>query len=188
MKILRHAASILCMFVTMGFFNGAIAQHSSQINDEGLIKPKSVTIDASIDKATAGEMLRAAELFYTFWNTGDAKYLNAVISPGFIDNTLPPERPQGPNGPIFASKNFRKAVPDLSCSIEDLLIAGDKVTARLSFKGTFKGEFNGHAPTNKPIEFFAIDILHVKNGQLIEDWHLEDNLTLLQQLHAVKML
>jgi predicted ester cyclase len=55
------------------------------------------------------------------------------------------------------------------------------------FHGTFKGEFMGHAPTGKPIEFFAMDILHIKDGRLIEDWHLEDNLTLMQQLDAVKM-
>lgn len=164
-----------------------IAYAKSEINESSLVQPKSITIDQSLDKTKANQMIRAARLFYSFWNTDDQAYLNAVISPNFIDNTLPKGRPQGPEGPKFASANFRKAVPDLTCSVEDLLVVGDKVTARLSFHGTFKGEFMGHAPTNKPIEFFAIDILHIKDGRLIEDWHLEDNLHLLQQLNAVKM-
>ncbi|MFI4955520.1 MAG: ester cyclase, partial [Gammaproteobacteria bacterium] len=136
----------------------------------------------------AEQIIRAAQLFYTFWNTGDTIYLDAVIAPDFKDNTLPEGRPQGPEGLKAASKNFRTAVPDLSCSVEDLLVVGDKVTARLIFRGTFEGEFMDHAPTNEPVEFIAIDILHIKNGRLIEDWHLEDNLTLMKQLHAVQQI
>ncbi|MBL1705298.1 ester cyclase, partial [Klebsiella pneumoniae] len=37
----------------------------------------------------------------------------------------------------------------------------------------------------KEINFFAIDILHVKDGKIMEDWHLEDNLTLKQQLGLI---
>jgi predicted ester cyclase len=164
-----------------------VASAKTDIPDSNLIKPLSMTIDHSLSKKKADELIHATRLLYTFWNTGDAKYLDAVVSPKFIDNTLPKGRPQGPSGIKFASANFRKAVPDLQCSLKDVLIVGDKVAARMVFTGTFKGEFMGHAPTNEPIEFFAIDILHIKNGKLIEDWHLEDNLTLLQQLNAVKM-
>lgn len=161
---------------------------SSQINDDSLIQPKSITVDGSLDKDKAAQIVRAARLFYTFWNTGEHQYLTAVISPHFIDHTLPAGRPQGPEGPQFASNNFRKAVPDLKCEVEDLLVTGDKVTARLLLSGTFKGKFNNIPPTGKPVKFIAIDILHIQNGLLVEDWHLEDNLTLLQQLNAVKML
>jgi len=45
----------------------------------------------------------------------------------------------------------------------------------------------GHPATNKPVTFFAIDILHVRGGRIVEDWHLEDNLTLLQQLGVVPL-
>jgi len=40
------------------------------------------------------------------------------------------------------------------------VVFADKVTARLSFNGTYKGEFMGKTPTGKPVHFFAIDILH----------------------------
>jgi predicted ester cyclase len=78
-----------------------------------------------------------------------------------------------------------KAVPDLQCTIEDLLVVGDKVTAHLTFTGTHKGEFMGSKPTGKPVKFIATDILHMKDGKIVEDWHLEDNLTLMQQLGVV---
>ena len=88
---------------------------------------------------------------------------------------MPKGRPQGTEGLKFA-QNFRKVVPDIHCEIEDLLVVGDKVTARLSFTGTHNG---------KNISFSAIDILHVKDGKITEDWHLEDNLTLKQQLGLI---
>lgn len=188
MKILNLITSVSTVLIIIATVKIANATTQMKINDNDLVRPKSITIDHSIDKSTAAQIVHAAELFYTFWNTGDQKYLDVVVSPDFIDNTLPQGRPQGPEGLKFASNNFRKAVPDLTCSLEDLLVVGDKVTARLLFNGTFKGKFKGHPPTNKSIKFFAIDILHIKNGRLVEDWHLEDNLTLLQQLDAVKMI
>src|SRR5271154_6363505 len=66
-----------------------MAYAKTEISDINLVKPKSITVDKSLDKTTAHQMIRAARLFYTFWNTGDQAYLNAVITPNFIDNTLP---------------------------------------------------------------------------------------------------
>lgn len=148
--------------------------------------PHSITIDKSLPPAVAKAEKDAALNFYAFWNTGKKSYLDKAVTPNFIDHTLPPGRPQGPTGPVFASLNFRKAVPDLKCDVQDILVAGDKVTVRMIFRGTYKGDFMGHKATGKPVEFFAIDILHVRNGKIFEDWHLEDNLTLMKQFGVVK--
>ena len=53
---------------------------------------------------------------------------------------MPKGRPQGVEGLKFATQNFRKVVPNIHCEIEDLLVVGDKVTARLSFTGTHNGK------------------------------------------------
>lgn len=119
--------------------------------------------------------------------TGKESYAKAVLFNNFIDYTLPPGRPQGPAGPLFASKNFRAAVPDLTCAVDDLLITGEKVTARLRFTGHFTGTFMQHAGNGAAVDFFAIDILHIREGKIVEDWHLEDNLALLHQLGVVKL-
>ncbi|NRQ70485.1 ester cyclase [Bacillus cereus] len=139
-------------------------------------KPKAMTIDPSLSKKEATEMVYAAQRFYAFWDTGKEELIPQTVTKDFFDNTLPKGRPQGIEGLKFAAQNFRKVVPDIHCEIEDLLVVGDKVTARLSFTGTHNG---------KKINFFAIDILHVKDGKITEDWHLEDNLTLQQQLGLI---
>lgn len=150
-----------------------------------LPQPKSMTIDSSLKSKEATTMIQTAQRFYGFWNTGNEDLISQAVAPSFFDNTLPKGRPQGPEGLAFASRNFRKTVPDLQCTIEDLMVSADKVTARLSFNGTYKSEFMGKTPTGKAVHFFAIDILHIRNGKIVEDWHLEDNLTLMQQLGIV---
>lgn len=178
---IRNASASLAASVL--FAAGAMAQEKP---NPDIPVPASVTIDKSIPAAQAAAIKAAALNFYAFWNTGKKEYLDQAVSADFIDNTLPEGRPQGPTGPVFASANFRKAVPDLRCDVQDLLITGDKVTVRMVFTGTHTGDFMGHKGTGKPIRFFAIDILHVRDGKIFEDWHLEDNLTLLKQLGVVK--
>ncbi|MFD3947438.1 ester cyclase [Streptomyces sp. NPDC058579] len=147
-----------------------------------LVRPKALTVDGSLSERRARQEIRLAQQLYTFWHTGRTSYLKAAVSPDFKDNTLPPGRPQGPAGPAFASKNFRAAVPDLTCELSDLLITGDKITARLVFRGTFTGTFDGVKGKGQKVEFNAIDIQHVGKKQIVEDWHIEDNQTLLAQL------
>ncbi|MGW7446270.1 ester cyclase [Kitasatospora sp. NPDC054795] len=148
----------------------------------GLVQPKALTADRSIGARRAAQEVHLAQQLYTFWNTGQQRYLDAAISPQFRDNTLPPGRPQGPAGPAFASKNFRAAVPDLTCELSDVLISGDRITARLVFRGHFTGTFDGVRGQGQDIEFNAIDIQHVGADRITEDWHIEDNATLLAQL------
>jgi predicted ester cyclase len=148
--------------------------------------PKLVTRASALTEAQAAQQLRTARLFYTFWNTGDMRYARAAVSSDFKDNTLPPGRPQGLPGLQAASKGFLAAVPDLKCTLEDVVLANDKVVARLLFTGHNTGPFGTHPASGKAIRFIAIDILHIRDGKIYEDWHLEDNLTFQQQIGIVK--
>ncbi|MFD5922059.1 ester cyclase [Kitasatospora sp. NPDC058201] len=149
-----------------------------------LVRPRALTVDGSLGKRRAAQEIRLAQQLYTFWNTGEQRHLDAAVDRGFRDNTLPDGRPQGPAGPAFASRAFRAAVPDLTCELADLLITGDMITARLVFRGHFTGVFDGVAGRGQRVEFNAIDIQHVGTDRITEDWHIEDNRTLLAQLGA----
>ncbi|CAH0290040.1 ester cyclase [Rhodococcoides fascians] len=150
-----------------------------------LVAPGTVNVgDAPVTDRTR-EIVRIAQTLYTFWNTGDTAYLDRAVDPRFVDNTLPPGRPQGPAGPVAASDTFRAAVPDLTCELADLYVTGDTFTARLIFRGHFTGTYDGRTGTGQPIDFGAIDIQHVGDARIDADWHLEDNLTFLQQAGLV---
>jgi len=151
--------------------------------EPGLPTPHELVIDAhapDVDRT----MLAALRL-YAFWDSGDTKFLDQALAPTFTDRTLPPGRPQGPSGPAFASKNFRAAVPDLRCDVEQLLVANDRAVAHLRFRGHFTGTFAGKSGSGAPVDFIATDILRITDGRVSDNWHIEDNLTFLQEIGVV---
>lgn len=151
-----------------------------------LVLPSAVHTDPHADPAEARRTVHTAQVLYTFWNTGNPTYLDQAVAPSFRDNTLPGGRPQGPAGPRTASATFRAAVPDLTCQLADLYVTGDTFTARLAFRGHFTGTYNGVQGHGQGIDFIAFDIQHADDsGKITEDWHLEDNLTFLQQAGLV---
>jgi len=149
--------------------------------------PKATIVDASIAAPELASMTLAARRYFAFWDNGDAALARAALAPEFVDHTLPPGRPQGPDGPLFASEQFRRAVPDLRCEVEEMLLVSDRAVARLHFTGHFTGTFGKDAlrGDGRPVDFIATDIYRITGGRIVEDWHLEDNLTLLQQLGVV---
>ena len=137
--------------------------------------------------AATNEAPASVHAFYAFWNTGDEKLLDQAIAPSFTDHTLPAGRPQGPAGPAFASHNFRAAVPDLSVTIEKMIVAGDYVTVHMTFHGHFTGKLGSHQGQGQAIDFIATDLLKVTGGKVTDNWHIEDNLTLLGKMGIAKV-
>ncbi|MBY4129118.1 ester cyclase [Rhodococcus fascians] len=151
-----------------------------------LIQPGTVHLgDASVTDRTR-QVVSVAQNLYTFWDTDDRTYLERAVDGSFVDNTLPAGRPQGPSGPLVASAGFRTAIPDLSCELADLYVTGDTFTARLIFRGHFTGTYGSTLGSGQSVEFGAIDIQHVGEDRIVEDWHLEDNLTFMQQAGLVE--
>jgi predicted ester cyclase len=153
--------------------------------DTALIEPHSLIVDRSLPRAQVNSQVIAARRYDTFWNTGDEALARSALAPNFIDSTLPTGRPQGLAGPLAASKLVRAAIPDVSCEIEQMIVVGDRVVSHLRFRGHFTGHFGqiqGHGQT---INFIATDIYRIADGRIAENWHIEDNLTLQQQLGLI---
>jgi predicted ester cyclase len=171
-------------------FSGAIAVMSSATvtytfaADSVLIEPRSL-LDRSLPRGQADAQIIAARRYDTFWNTGDEALARAALAPNFIDNTLPTGRPQGLAGPLAASKLMRAAIPDLRCEIELMIVAGNRVVTHLRFRGHFTGRFGQIQGQGQTINFMATDIYRVADGRVAENWHIEDNLTLQQQLGLI---
>lgn len=150
-----------------------------------LVRPVAMSVDSGLPRERAAHLVKITQTLYTFWHTGEVRFLHAAVDAAFVDNTLPDGRPQGLEGVVLASKTFRAAVPDLTCELADVIIAGDKVAVRLVFRGHFSGTFNGVQGDGQAVEFIAFDVQHVGEDLIFEDWHLEDNLTFLLQAGIV---
>lgn len=55
------------------------------------------------------------------------------------------------------------------------------------FSGHFTGSFGTVHGTGQPIRFIATDLLKIADGKVTDNWHIEDNLTLLQQMGVAKL-
>jgi steroid delta-isomerase-like uncharacterized protein len=77
---------------------------------------------------------------------------------------------------------YYTSFPDYSHTIQDVIAAGDKVVVRATASGTHQAEFEGLPATGNSIEYEQIAILRFVDGQLVEGWVVEDNLTMMTQL------
>lgn len=148
--------------------------------------PVPLHIAVAGDKQQTDASVLAARRYAAFWNTGDPAYASAALAPSFKDPTLPTGRAQGIAGPLQASQAFRTAVPDLTAEISDMVVAGDRVAVHLRLKGHFTGLFRDVAGKGQVIDFQAFDLYRIQGGQIVENWHLEDNLGLMQQMGISK--
>ena len=83
---------------------------------------------------------------------------------------------------------FHTAFPDQHYTLEDLIAEGDKVVARVTFRGTHQGDFMGIPPTGKVVTFTGIYIPRLAGGKIVEDSGIEDQLGLMQQLGAIPQM
>lgn len=147
-----------------------------------LVKPHELLAESQLSSAHVAMLETVARRYATFWNTGDEALAREALADNFVDKTPPEGRKQGPEGALLASRAFRTAVPDLSCEVEQMIIAGDRVVSHLHFRGHFTGTFGKLKGTGQKVDFIATDIYQVRNNKIIANWHLEDNLTLMKQL------
>lgn len=80
---------------------------------------------------------------------------------------------------------FRTGFPDLTVSLEDQVVEGNKVTNRVTIRGTHQGDFNGVPASGKTIEVPAINTMRIEGGKIREIWGLPDVLGLMQQIGAL---
>jgi steroid delta-isomerase-like uncharacterized protein len=120
--------------------------------------------------------------FIEIWNTGNVAAADEFANAGLVDHSLPPGLPPGLAGFKLLVSGFRTAFPDLRITIDHLMAQEDKAAARVTFRGTQQGEFQGIPPTGKSFSMGAIGILRFKNGEVVEHWAVLDLLGLLTQL------
>ena len=74
------------------------------------------------------------------------------------------------------------AFPDTAVTLDDVLVDGDRVAGRFTYRATFAGEFLGLAPTGRPVVMHSIDIWRVVDGVAVEHWDQLDGQAFFAQL------
>ena len=125
-----------------------------------------------------------ARRVYEIISTGDFDRAAEIVDREAPDNELRPGDPPAKLIDTFKEtfSEAREGFPDLTISIEDVMAEGDWVTARVTMRGTHRGEFQGIAPTGKRVEVRAIDMFRIEDGKITEHWgHADDPTGFLRQ-------
>ncbi len=114
---------------------------------------------------------------------GDTAVVDDVCADGYVEHQdgIEPSDREGLKGAI----GFLHALaPDLQVSVEDAVVSGDKVWARLKGTGTHSGRVLG-GPTGRTFEITVMDVCRFRDGKIVEHWGVADRLSQMQQVGVI---
>lgn len=89
---------------------------------------------------------------------------------------------QGLKGIQEGASWFLNVFPDLSASIDEVVVEGDLIVARITWTGTHSAELFGIPASGVKASWVGTDWWRVKDGKLIEHWDVVDWSGLINQL------
>jgi predicted ester cyclase len=139
-------------------------------------------VDLETNKAIA---LRLIEVF----NGRRLDLLEDVLHPEFRGrgmSAVAPDDPEvGPGARRKLYEMFYQAIPDARGEVLDVVAEGDKVVLVDRFGGTHRGEFLGRPGTGDHVEWLAMHVYTIRDGKVLEDAYIRDELAIMQQLGPV---
>jgi len=118
-------------------------------------------------------------------NNGDIAVATEAFAPEYV-NHIPGQSEPARGIPAWVEffSSLRAAFPDMTTTLEQLLGEGEMVAVRHVWTGTHQGDYEGIAPTGRPVTFTGADIYRIVDGKIVEEWSEFDELGLLRQLGA----
>jgi steroid delta-isomerase-like uncharacterized protein len=129
------------------------------------------------------DIMGPIDTFYKVYNEGTYDLWNDALAESYtaeVNGHLIPSRDVG----LGFVKTFRAAFPDLHYTVDEAIVAGNKVTTRWTAAGTHQGEFFGNPATQKSITMLGITVFQVDDGKIVKLWNVWDLAGLLGQLKA----
>jgi len=114
--------------------------------------------------------------------SGDPAAVDQYIASDCVRHDPDGRDVRGRHGAKLFIAALRRAFPDLTANVEDVIAEGDKVVLRYTATATHAGEYLGIAPTGRKVTYSGINIYRVRGGQIREAWQLTDWLSLMEQL------
>ena len=121
-----------------------------------------------------------AHAFADLMNGHDANAVDGFITEDYVNHNYFVDDGREANRAFWTS--WFAAFPDTEVSLDDVLVDGDRVAGRFTYRATFQGEFMGLQPTGLPVVMHSIDIWRVVDGMAVEHWDQLDGQAFFAQL------
>jgi predicted ester cyclase len=125
------------------------------------------------------------------WNQNKLEVIDELFAADYAVENMPSWRKPGASGlKEFIDDNHRM-FPDVHHTIDLIIAEGDNVAVYLKATATHKGDLNGPvgfvAATGKAVHWDAASFFHIQNGKIVKTRGVVNNISLMQQLGAVRM-
>ena len=114
----------------------------------------------------------------------DTDALDRLVAEDIVDHNAVPGQPPGRDGIAYWMAMMQDAFGDLAVVIEDTVVEGDKIAARVTWHGTHRGDFVGVPGTGAPVAMQTVQILKFADGMASEWWGTADVFGVLHQIGA----
>jgi steroid delta-isomerase-like uncharacterized protein len=144
----------------------------------------------SSQESNKKENIKLVQKFYDCLNKNDLHQLHAfdaMVSQNvqFHDPSMP-NATSGLQSLKQSETNYVTAFPNKSIKLDTIFGAEDRVVVRWTVNATHKGQFQGIAPTNKPIKLSGITIYRIADNKICEIWRSWDLFNLYEQLGVAR--
>ena len=129
---------------------------------------------------------RLAETYLVMLNTHEPDLVDRFVAEGYRNHNAFVGDGREANRQFWTA--FFTALPDLSATMEDLVMSGDRVVGRFIYRGTHTGELMGIPASGKPVEMRSIDIWRAEDGMFAEHWDELNMMEVFQQMGALPPL
>ena len=125
------------------------------------------------------------ELTEAVWNSRGLERVPEFYAPDFVGDYRPYALREGHDGVRAMVEGAWTAFPDYREEVHELIAEGDRVVVHLTISGTQRGQWGPLPATGKRAEFDEIVILQIRDGKVVSQRGVVDNLSALRQLGAV---
>lgn len=109
-------------------------------------------------------------LFDEALNQGRLELIDQFFTDDFVDHSTPEQVP-GPAGVKDFFQRIHHSFPDIHVTIDDLIAEDARVAIRTTWHGTYMAHYTNNEPTGKPVQGTLMQIFHMENGRIKEEWN-----------------
>jgi steroid delta-isomerase-like uncharacterized protein len=132
---------------------------------------------------SVGENVTVVERFYReMWNRFDAGLIPELLTDDVRFRGSLGQSTVGREQFAAYMEFVRQAFPDFTNHVEEVVSEGERSFARLTYRGTHRGEVFGVAATGRRVEYAGAALFRFRGGRIADVWVLGDVYGLLRQL------
>jgi steroid delta-isomerase-like uncharacterized protein len=123
------------------------------------------------------------DYFHELFNQGRLELVDELLHEAYV-NFSPgsPDLPRGRDGVRVVVSALRSAFPDLTYTIEDMVLDTSAVAVRTTMRGTHLGDFFGLAATGRRFSVAQMTIERFRDDKIVEHHRVTDEASLMRQL------